>query len=368
MKTIKVFFAVILFALFSLTIAAQKKQSKVKPSPKKNAPKIVETNDESKLAMLALTAYQKGEYKTAKIYLTKILEITPDAVSYSLRATINGIEGNTRGEIDDYFQALSLTYEDTEALWQGGFAFNSKRNAESTIAAITIFLKTNPKNAEAFAIRGWAYRVKGNIDSKITEAVADFSKAVELKPNEPLFYYLRGEAELHQNNPKNAINDLTKFLEVKPDNETVIQLRANARMRADDLRGAVADFDELVKRNPNSVPHLMRRARALSETENYEKAIEDYDSALKIRPKDDFIMSMRAGTYEQWRKYEQAISDYSDLIKRNPKEFSYYYRRADCYKKLNNKEKALEDYRQLLKIDPNSEIIKENIAELEKDN
>lgn len=361
----------VVFILITLLLAnsvfAQKTKPESKRTPKQTASKIASTNDESKLARLAIEAYKKGDYKTAEVYLTRILQKTPDAVSYSLRAIINGLKGNTKGEIADYFQGLSYSFEDPEALWQGGFAFNSNRNADATIAAISKYLKTNSQNAEAYIVRGWAYRVKGNISRKIPEAVADFTKAIELKSDQPLFHYLRGEANLFQSETKAASVDFTNYLKAFPDNQEAIGLRANARMRSGDLIGAVADLDELVKRNPGNAGFLNQRASGFREMENYEKAIEDYNAILAINPKDRMALFFRADSFEKSGNYEKAIASYSELIKQNPNDVSYYYQRVRCYLAVKDKEKAIADYRMILKLSPTDEV-KADLEKLLKDN
>jgi tetratricopeptide (TPR) repeat protein len=51
----------------------------------------------------------------------------------------------------------------------------------------------------------------------IKEAIADYSKAIELDPQSYASYNNRGNAELDQKNIKEAIADFDRAIKIKPD-------------------------------------------------------------------------------------------------------------------------------------------------------
>jgi len=65
---------------------------------------------------------------------------------------------------------------------------------------------------KALAGRAKAYMQKKQFD----KAIADFDRALELKPDNPALYYQRAEAFLQKGNDQRAIEDLTAAILLKP--------------------------------------------------------------------------------------------------------------------------------------------------------
>jgi len=71
----------------------------------------------------------------------------------------------------------------------------------------------NPEYAEAYYNRGVAYGESG----KVEEAIADYTKAVELNPESAEAYYNRGIAYGKSGKVEEAIADYTKAIELNPE-------------------------------------------------------------------------------------------------------------------------------------------------------
>jgi Tfp pilus assembly protein PilF len=67
---------------------------------------------------------------------------------------------------------------------------------DSVIHACTTAIKINPKAAEAYCKRGIAYYTGDNYDN-YGKALADLSKAIELRPNYADAYYYRAKIYLY---------------------------------------------------------------------------------------------------------------------------------------------------------------------------
>ena len=72
------------------------------------------------------------------------------------------------------------------------------------------FCSNYPQEAQAFATRAYVHAHKGNPSS----AIADWSKAIELRANEPHFFLMRGIEFLKSAIPNNAISDFTRVLDL----------------------------------------------------------------------------------------------------------------------------------------------------------
>ena len=79
-------------------------------------------------------------------------------------------------------------------------------------------------------------------------AVADFSKAIELDPdNASLNYDGRGLAKYLLKDYKGSINDFSKAIELDPNNFRAYGNRGNAKKSSKDYYGAINDYSKVVE-------------------------------------------------------------------------------------------------------------------------
>lgn len=103
----------------------------------------------------------------------------------------------------------------------------------------------NPKNANAFNIRGL---VKSSLGRKErAESIADFDKAIELNPKfvKPLFN--RGVRKADDSDYDGAIADFTKVLEFEPNNIPALENRSSAFISKYQGGASLEGIDDLVK-------------------------------------------------------------------------------------------------------------------------
>ena len=84
---------------------------------------------------------------------------------------------------------------------------------------------------------------KGDLDG----AIADYTKAIELKPDDAGAYNNRGNAKQTKGDLDGAIADYTKAIELKPDDAGAYCNRAAWRKAKGDLGGALADYNKAIE-------------------------------------------------------------------------------------------------------------------------
>ena len=82
-------------------------------------------------------------------------------------------------------------------------------------------------------------------------AIADYTKAIELKPDDSAAYEHRGDAKAFKTDFDGAIADCTKAIELKPDDWAAYRSRGDAKASKHDYYGAIADFTRAIELNPN---------------------------------------------------------------------------------------------------------------------
>jgi tetratricopeptide (TPR) repeat protein len=86
---------------------------------------------------------------------------------------------------------------------------------------------------------GSAKLKSGDLDG----AIADFSEAVELNPEDRDAYLKRARAKSAKEDLNGAIADFTRVIELDPNNHNAYQERANEKFLKNDLDGALADYN-----------------------------------------------------------------------------------------------------------------------------
>ena len=129
---------------------------------------------------------------------------------------------------------------DAEAYYNRGIAKRAKGDLDGAIADYTKAIELKPDYAVAYSNRGAAKQAKGDLDG----AIADFTKAIELKPDYPHAYVNRGIAKRAKGDSDGAIADCTKAIELKPDYAEAYSNRGGAKRAKGDLDGAIADLHQ----------------------------------------------------------------------------------------------------------------------------
>jgi len=98
---------------------------------------------------------------------------------------------------------------------------------DQAIADYTTAIQLKPDYAEAYNDRGFAYYLKGDAE----RAIADYTRAIELRPNYPKAYNSRGVAYMaHGYGAAKSVPDFDRAIALQPDFRYAYINRANARL------------------------------------------------------------------------------------------------------------------------------------------
>jgi tetratricopeptide (TPR) repeat protein len=164
------------------------------------------------------------------------------------------------------------------ALKAGNDLYNQDKYDEA-IAQFTKAIQMNPNNAEAYQKRAWAYSDKQEPD--FNAALADSNKFVELAPNDNNAYFFRGEMYLNLKNNDAAIADFDKAIELNPKGATAHFWRGTAYVRKSDMDKAIADWEQAVKLDPNYADAYHNLGVAYERQDKKDKAVKNYILAGK---------------------------------------------------------------------------------------
>lgn len=134
------------------------------------------------------------------------------------------------------------------------------------------------ENAEAYYYRGLSRSELGNVSG----ALDDYSKALELMPDNLLTLWRRASLMFDSGDHLGAIKDLDRAIGLKPNLVGLHRNRAAAKYRLGDLKGAVDDWSIEIRIHPKDFDSYYNRGVALEKAGDLEGACRDWAMASSL--------------------------------------------------------------------------------------
>jgi tetratricopeptide (TPR) repeat protein len=143
--------------------------------------------------------------------------------------------------------ASAFTAQTAASHVERGKMFFDRRDYDLAVAEFTEAVRLNPNDAAAYAGRGSAYAAKGDNDA----AIADANQSLRLDPNNAVAYYARARAYGQKGDYDRAIADNTQAIRINPDFANAYFCRGIAYHNKGDYDRAIADYEQTLKIDPN---------------------------------------------------------------------------------------------------------------------
>jgi len=148
--------------------------------------------------------------------------------------------------------------------------------AERVEVAIRMTVRANPSLASR--VQGHSFLAGG----KASEAVAAFSRALEMSSADPVILNNRGLAYAQLGKPEAAIADYTSALRLSPENAMIRCNRGAAYARRGDLVRARLDFDTAIRLDPSHIASYRNRAQLYARSGEVARAAADRARADRL--------------------------------------------------------------------------------------
>jgi tetratricopeptide (TPR) repeat protein/predicted aspartyl protease len=191
-------------------------------------------------------------------------------------------------------------------------------------------------------------------------ALSDLTKAIELEPDEPEYYFERANAYLGNRQADLALADFDRAIELKNDFLAAYLPRAAIHLQRNDKPAAMADFATLDRLAAPQADARLALAQLYSRVQEYSPAIAQYDLWIKNHPDDARMLNALGGRCLASALQDQDLDggrkdcDRSIHLadKRNPANARLYANRGLLLLRQGDYRHAVEDFDTDLKIEP----------------
>lgn len=251
----------------------------------------------------------------------------------------------------------SVFAQTTEVLINQAKEAIEKADYVSAMNSLDIIFKRSPNNEAALTQRARIYVRQG----KFTEASADVAKVLAQNPNSYEALNVRGVIKRERDKDLNgALADFNKAVEIKPDYYSAVFNVGTANRRLNNVNEAITAFNKAIQLNPNESLGYANRGFLFLLTGKLNEAVLDYDKAISLDDKNDNYYSTRG--YIHLRKYikdqKSGLTPIKNDVEKsliiNPNNTLALSVRSLIKIEENDKTGAVADADKALQIDPNS--------------
>jgi tetratricopeptide (TPR) repeat protein len=287
-------------------------------------------------------------------YLRSFTQFTPECFNRGFRMTIgiltiivilNSILTYQRNkvwkdEITLWSDAVRKSPYKARPVNDLGFAYYKQSNFAQAIADYNKAITLKPDLADAYVGRGLSYADVGNF----VQAIADYNKAIKIEPTFGQAYNNRGIFYLHQGKPDRAISDLTRAIDLYPLDAKAYYNRGLSYAKQGNVRQAIADYKKAIEIDNSYADAYYNLGLIYAHQGSFTEAVNDFNKTIEIDPDYADAYNNRGIVYGIQGNFNQALSSFTQAIKINPDDADAYYNRGNVYYQQNNFIKAKLDY------------------------
>lgn len=202
---------------------------------------------------------------------------------------------------------------DADLVKQGTAALKH-RDYDVAIAKFSDAIRLAPNDAEAWGKRGEAYAGKGDYD----RARADCAETIKLAPTSSDAYHRCGYVYSHAKDFERAIAEYDTAIKLDPRIASAYAGRGLAYYRLAQTDRAISDFDQALKLDPSQSDTYVLLGNAWLVKGDFDRAWDDFNRAIQANPGNAYAYVSRGYAAASRYAYDDAIADYDEAIRVDP--------------------------------------------------
>ena len=214
-----------------------------------------------------------------------------------------------------------------------------ERKFDEAITNLNKAIETDHQNAEACFQRAGILADAGQDQL----ALSDYSRAVELGPNDVRYRNMRGLFLLTRSQLDQALADFDEAVRIDPKYIQAWNNRGLVKLAKADFHAAIDDFNKACEIDPTYADGFNNRGFAWFKLETYDRAKTEFDKTLALKPGYVNALNNRGMLNLRVKDYRAAVADFSEAIKHDENNPKHYQNRMSAYRELGMTENAQAD-------------------------
>lgn len=253
-----------------------------------------------------------------------------------------------------------------ELVSRGNILLNSQRY-DDAIADFTKALELNPKDVTALADRALTYVWNNQLEL----AEKDLSAAKALGSDNAVLSRAEGLYLERKGDWKAATTLYGRSLQTDPASEWATERKIATEMQGGMFDQALSDVDRLLARDPNSWRFHLARAKILASQRKKDEALREIAAVEKLQAPDEQTATLIGSIYQELGLSDRAKEQYKQAIaKSSPGDANSLSRKAQMEYQIGNRKEALTDSEKALALDPHQQelrMLRANILYIQGD-
>lgn len=269
----------------------------------------------------------QNDYKGAAIDFSIVLnEDSTNSKAYYLRGNSNKLSKDYEVALIDFKKAIKYDSSNIDAYFEKGTVEYELKEFDAAIESFTKVTSKEPNHALAYFYRGSANYEEASskeFDHKkkhLHNALADYSKALELDESLEEAYFDRGEVKMELNDYIGAISDFKKSVELKPNDLEAHYLKAicNYHYGYEDI--ANKEMLDILKIDSTYANAQYFVAEYLYEKQEYKQALLEFNKLFELETPHADAYVFRGYTKFELGDEKGACDDWKEAQKLGDKE------------------------------------------------
>jgi len=195
------------------------------------------------------------------------------------------------------------------------------------------------------------YLDRGNLfldGAKYDEAIADFTKAIEVDPKNVFALADRALGYIYKNRLEAADKDLIAAAEIQPNNAVVLRARGLFFERKGEWKAAISSYEESLQAEPRNIWAVKHKVSAEVGAGLYDQARADLDRALDSDPNSIELRGARATIFTMQHKTDEALHEIQLIEKMKPADDTTLTMLGSLYQALGMTDRAKQVFGQAM--------------------
>ena len=299
----------------------------------------------SDLYLKASAAQMEGDYQTANLIFTHLIDLVPEDAFVQKKYAVSLIR---TGDLEKSEEILVKLFEKSKrkdvqvGLILAG-VYSSVGKAEETKKVYKRILAVDKKNEDACVFLGKTYAIENNFNKAIS-TLQSCEKRIKSKG---IFSYYIGKMYVDKNKLFKAKKYFKRAAKIEPEFSQATMALGLVYEEEKKNKEAIAVYKEYLKKFPNETLILTRIVQLMFAGEKFEEVIPFAERLADYEP-DNLNLKVKLGIlYTDAKEYNRAISTFKDILVHVPSNDKILYYLGAIYQEIEEFENSIDYFSQV---------------------